>query len=151
MTKDPKGWEIGVHNVHLTSEFAAYANTTVQGKRDLRLQFIHADHVVIPEASLPADWIVLGSSRHCAVQGVLQPGRVMTFQGHFEFDRFISTETVKIFGALWDERVREDALRAIDEEDDSEVAATIVAEFLAGGWKTTGLLTPPEELRSDTM
>ena len=154
MTKDPQGWELGVNSVKLTPEFQQLvsATTTIALPEKLRMQFIHADHVVLPTKGLPTDWLVLGSSDHCAVQGVLQPGRVLTFQGHFEFDRFISTETIKVFGAPWDEAVRAEALRKIDADDDADFAAVLAASFLAGvglGSKDearkTGLLTPPEE------
>lgn len=65
------------------------------------LEFVHADEVVLPspDFSLPEPWKLLGSTEHCKVPGIYQPGRVLTLQGHFEFDTFKSQETMRIFGA----------------------------------------------------
>ncbi|KAI6785939.1 putative glutamine amidotransferase-like protein-like protein [Emericellopsis cladophorae] len=100
----------------------------------LRLQFIHADHVHLPDPSaLPASWIPMGRSSHCAFQGAYQPGRILTYQGHFEFDRFINTETLKVFGAKWDPAVLQSSLERMDKEDDAETAADMVMRFLMEG------------------
>lgn len=65
------------------------------------LEFVHADEVVLPSPDflLPEPWTLLGSTAHCKVPGIYQPGRVLTLQGHFEFDTFESQETMRIFGA----------------------------------------------------
>lgn len=118
----------------------------------LRLQFIHADHVRLgshdTSAILPPDWMVIGQTDKCAVQGVYEPGRVLTYQGHFEFDRFVNTETIKVFGAKWDPEVLQGSLEAMDRDDDSEAACDMVLRFLLQGRQTTeeglgGLMTPP--------
>ncbi|KAF2710173.1 class I glutamine amidotransferase-like protein [Pleomassaria siparia CBS 279.74] len=167
--KDPKGWEIGVKEVNLTEEFRkALQHSSLQSESSmstsllkevpskLRLQFVHADHVVLPSglSSLPHSWVMLGSTSHCAVQGVYQPGRILTLQGHFEFDRFVNTETLKVFGAKWDPEVLKQTLEACASDDDAEVAADMVTMFLFEGGSRKrsrrvlgagGLLTPPEE------
>lgn len=152
VTKDPKGWEIGVHSVSLTQIFREEIQADKAAvPSELRFQFIHADHVVIPNnASLPADWQIMGSSKHCAVQGIIQPGRVLTFQGHFEFDRFVNSETFKVFTTSWKQDAIDNGLKLIDADDDATTAAEIVARFLLHVDKPpeveqTGLLTPPED------
>lgn len=156
---NPKGWEVGVQPVRLTNSFidalqdfksirAAPIKST-----ELRLQFVHQDQVVVSADALLNGWMVVGSSDLCAVQGTFQPGRVLTFQGHFEFDRFVNSETVKVFGALWDRPTMEAALMSINVNDDSEFVAELAAEFLIGRngqyvdlrQEETGLLTPPDE------
>ncbi|KAF4121380.1 glutamine amidotransferase [Geosmithia morbida] len=118
----------------------------------LRLQFIHADHVNLgPRGSLPGSWVNIGSTAHCRVQGVYLPGRVLTYQGHFEFDSFVNTETAKAFGTEWDPAFLRDALDAIDADDDSDAAADMVVRFLIEGRdledKAEALLpTPPAEM-----
>jgi hypothetical protein len=84
---------------------------------------------------------------------VYEPERVLTYQGHFEFDRFVNTETLKVFGASWQPEVLEQAMRSIDADDDSEMAADMVMRFLVRAETMTGkltgpggLLTPPGEL-----
>lgn len=133
VSRDPKGWELGVHPISLTQDFLAHfgpvtTNPTAPSK--LRLQFIHADHVVLP--CLPEGFVSVGRSEHCALQGVWQKGRILTYQGHAEFDRFINSETLKVFGALWDDDVQSAALGLIDGVDDATWAAGTVLNFFLG-------------------
>lgn len=104
----------------------------------IRLQFVHADEVVrsSPSSALPSPWVLLGSTEHCAVQGVYNPGRVLTLQGHFEFDKFENRETMRIFGA--EDTPREELPDGRDfgagvkePEDDGELMAEMVVQFLA--------------------
>jgi GMP synthase-like glutamine amidotransferase len=162
--EDPNGFEIGVKEVRLTKRFRevfgerSAAAFTWDGLSDenMKLQFIHHDHVVIPEINvLPATWIMVGSTDHCNVQGVYQPGRVLTLQGHFEFDRFISSESIKhIFGTSWSPEDLQGALEAIDADDNSKVAARMLLGFFLecngsvehkARMAIGGLLTPPNE------
>ncbi|KAH6950397.1 hypothetical protein BKA56DRAFT_506240, partial [Ilyonectria sp. MPI-CAGE-AT-0026] len=137
--KNPKGWELDVHGIRLTED--SVRRFLQQGRLKLRpvltcspemmcLQFVHADHVTIPEEGLPKSWKLIGETKQCAVQGVFEPSRVLTFQGHFEFDRFVNGETVKVFGAKWEPEVFQKAIDAIDADDDAQAAAEIVLRFL---------------------
>ena len=176
--KDPNGWELGVQDIQLNDRFvdalglvdsgsrlglrpapedlptpdnedAPESSETRTGALSMRLQFIHSDHVNVPQDALPPSWIPVGRSRHCAFQGVYQPSRILTYQGHFEFDRFVNSETVKVFGEKWDPAEVESALVATDQHDDSEPAADLVMSFFlegknaTGGLRTGGLITPP--------
>jgi GMP synthase-like glutamine amidotransferase len=155
--KDPKGWELGVKEITLHEEFRKTfwkgAKSQTELAEVMRLQFVHHDHVVIPAMeALPSFWIAVGSTKHCAVQGVYEPGHVLTFQGHFEFDRFINSETIKFFFPTWQPKVLEETLDAIDADDDSIAAAQMVLRFFtekcvdrkgASHAVVGGLLTPP--------
>lgn len=155
--KDAQGWEIGVREVKLHERFRrAFGKRGMWLDAKMRLQFVHHDHVVIPEVqSLPAGWMAFGSTDHCAVQGVYEPGRVLTLQGHFEFDRFVNSECIRyFFGSDWGHDRLDEALQAIDADDDSEAAAKmILGFFLEKGGDVIGshhdvfrgLLTPPGE------
>ncbi|KAH3959911.1 hypothetical protein HBI56_230560 [Parastagonospora nodorum] len=155
--KDPKGWEIGVQEVKLHERFLrAFREGGTRLDENMRLQFVHHDHVVIPDMeSLPAEWMAVGSTDHCAVQGVYEPGRVLTLQGHFEFDRFVNNECIKyFFGSDWDQDRLDEALKAIDADDDSKTAAAMILVFFlekgvdvigANYGVAGGLLTPPDE------
>jgi len=160
--KDPNGWELGVKEIKLNETFREQLGKGAKplrqpGSREtpesLRVQFVHADHVLIPSLeALPSSWMTVGSTPHCAVQGVYEPGRVFTLQGHFEFNRFVNTELMKVFGAAWKPETLKETLEAIDADDDAEVVAEMVLQFMlekkraaASGTHqvTTGLLTPP--------
>jgi GMP synthase-like glutamine amidotransferase len=138
--KDPNGWELGVRESKLNEEFRhslrdrarpLLMSGSKEPPENLRMQFIHADHVLIPSpGALPASWMIIGSTLHCSVQGVYEPGRVLTLQGHFEFNRFVSTEIIKLFGATWKPDVLKETLESIDMDDDAEVAAEMVLQFM---------------------
>ncbi|KAF5651587.1 glutamine amidotransferase [Fusarium tjaetaba] len=131
--KDPKGYEVGIHKVALNPKVRAHFNHILSlPERDgLRIQFAHGDHVRF-EAAWPESWMSIGSTPHCAVQGIFQPGRVLTFQGHFEFTEEISTETIKYFYTPergFTSEQTEAALEQIRGKDDSEEAAKILHAF----------------------
>lgn len=142
-----------------------------QVPRSARLQFVHEDQVVLDadrSTKLPAPWSILGFTEHCAIQGVYRPGRVMTLQGHFEFDKFENRETMRMFGAE-DELDGDGRLSGTTAngftgqnkgraEDDGELVAEMVLRFLMGssavenrGSRQTdrmesGMLTPRSSL-----
>lgn len=104
------GHEIGVQSVILNSEFSDRFSSLDQfsPERPVQLQLIHGD-IVTPsqdlpsnissnQLSLPGPWINLGSTPKCLIQGLFHPGRVLTLQGHFEFDAFASGELCRKFG-----------------------------------------------------
>lgn len=132
--KSPAGWELGVHEIALADEFRSAfpfpGKSTAAKPETLRLQFVHADHVTMPTGGLPAGWVSLGETEKCSFQGVFRAGRVLTYQGHFEFDRFVNTETLKVFGAEWEPGFYQRAMELIDADDDAGVAAEMVLRFL---------------------
>jgi GMP synthase-like glutamine amidotransferase len=158
--QDPKGWEIGVKNITLHSRFREVFGKRTESANvaeSMRLQFVHHDHVVIPSPELlPTSWMSVGNTQHCAVQGVYEPGRVLTLQGHFEFDRFVNSECIKhFFEPIWEAERLQEALAAIEADDDSKHAARMIVGFFmeagvaqdgAGHDVIGGLLTPPNEL-----
>lgn len=104
------------------------------------LEFVHADEVVLPSSdfSLPDPWTLLGSTDHCKVPGIYQPARVLTLQGHFEFDTFKSQETMRIFGANEvaspQPEIIPEAVKAPRSEcDGPEAVVDILLQFLVEG------------------
>ncbi|KAF5679211.1 class I glutamine amidotransferase [Fusarium heterosporum] len=173
--KDPQGMEMGVHAIQLEKDFLKAlgghrpmcpqwvepleltaedtpSSAQITNNSTLRLQFIHGDHVKIPEGhSLPPSWLSMGRTKHCALQGTYQPTRVLTYQGHFEFDKFINTETCKAFGKTcgWEPRFIAASIEAMNGEDDSKPAADMVMRFFLEGRDAVpgigGLMSPPLE------
>lgn len=156
--KHPEGWELGVKEITLHrqfyNEFFGYERGRGDGYGEkMKLQFVHHDHVVVPHVeALPGSWTTMGSTQHCTNQGMYESGRVLTFQGHFEFDRFINSETIKYFFPNWQPKVLGETLDAIDADDDSVAAAGVVLKFFLDDSirkygqshaVTGGLLTPP--------
>lgn len=156
----PMGYEIGIQPIEFSREFTATGLgktfSTSLDKREggkLRIQLIHGDRVIgfhpsaveVPQTALPPSaltalpqpWLNIGSTPLSPIQGLYYPGRVLTYQGHFEFDIFVNTETVIEFGrrAGWDAQMVAESLRKINacglEDDDSRLVAEIVVQFLA--------------------
>ena len=160
----PYGYEVGIVPITLNSAFNEafpYIAKNLQN-REFRLQLVHGDRVVpvpIPtnttnsdpkpdQITLPTPWLNLGSTTKCPVQGLYHPGRVLTFQGHFEFDSFVNRETCIEFGKRlgWREDDIGRFVESIDvavkkegegegeggDDDDSRVAAEGVVLFFAG-------------------
>ncbi|PWY83659.1 hypothetical protein BO94DRAFT_625262 [Aspergillus sclerotioniger CBS 115572] len=136
----PVGMEVGLERVQLTKGFAD-AFPCLNGKKELRLQMVHGDWVSASEEKeevLPSPWMNVGSTAQCPIQGLYCPGRVLSYQGHFEFDSFVNRETCVEFGRRlgWKEDMIARYVLAIGEadgdEDDSKLAAEVVVRFLAG-------------------
>lgn len=167
---NPSGWEVGVQEIKFVPEFRQnfpqrHLDSTTRpptppksplGERrnsnTLRIQLIHADHVKLSTTkALPGNWMLVGKSTKCANQGMYEPGRVLTFQGHFEFDSFINYETVKMFGSGWPSEDIQRRLESTKHEDDSDEIAEMILQFMLrmdgpsnDPAAISGSATPPE-------
>ncbi|KAJ5585481.1 uncharacterized protein N7459_005281 [Penicillium hispanicum] len=175
-----QGFEMGIQPIALDPSFTAHFPPLAQRSsfpKPFRIQLIHGDQVVpTPEAvaraaaagktavALPAPWMNVGSSAACPIQGLYFPGRVLSYQGHFEFDTFVNAELCREFGrrANWPAPVVDTYVAQIEralvpgqpDDDDSQAAAEAVLLFFAGedqGQKGSadvthnGMITPPLE------
>lgn len=160
----PMGYEIGIHPITLNPEFTATPlgktfskGLQIENEGKLHMQLIHGDRVIgsrvsaketekasitktttsRPLTDLPAPWLNLGSTQLSPIQGLYHPGRVLTYQGHFEFDVFVNMESVLEFGrrASWERPIVDQYLQQVNGwggYDDSNLAAEVVVRFLAG-------------------
>ena len=129
--KNQKGWEIGVHGVDFEPEFLSHFPqlTSEDWAKQQKVQFIHQDQVTVPDGSLPSDWIILGKNDLCDVQGLFQPNRVLTYQGHAEFDKATTKAILEeVNNPAWSKEARE----AADQADDADFYAGVLVEFLLG-------------------
>ncbi|KAE8138862.1 class I glutamine amidotransferase-like protein [Aspergillus pseudotamarii] len=129
--KNPKGWEIGVHGVDFEPEFLSHFPqfTSDDWAMQRKVQFIHHDQVTVPDGSLPSDWTIVGKNDLCDVQGLFQPNRVLTYQGHAEFDKATTKAILaKLNSPAWSKDDRE----AADQPDDADFYAGVLVEFLLG-------------------
>ncbi|KAH8427488.1 uncharacterized protein LDX57_005201 [Aspergillus melleus] len=147
----PEGREMGLVPIALTEGFQAsfphVKHALPEGR--MRLQMIHGDWVVPVSGArdpvdLPAPWMNIGGSQACPIQGLYCPKRVLSYQGHFEFDTFVNVETCKEFGkrAGWNPELIVEWLKMIElgkgkgegdeDDDDAKVAAEVVVLFFAG-------------------
>ncbi|VUC38190.1 unnamed protein product [Clonostachys rosea] len=127
---NPKGWEIGVHRVELNKSFRDRFPGLLRSG-NLSYQFLHQDNVSVDQATLPANWIQVGATPLCEVQGLFDPGRVLTLQGHPEFDSYInrlSTEPLARAKGFSKEQ-RHHYSQLIEREDSRQLAGQLVLEF----------------------
>lgn len=150
----PLGYEFGIVPITLddafNESFSHIADSLRQRNQQwFRLQLVHGDRVVpvnnAYEVKLPSPWFNLGSTDKCPIHGLYNPRRVMTYQGHFEFDAFVNRESCMEFGRRlgWDKDAVEGLVQQInvalpaagegkEEEDDSKAAAEAVVLLFAG-------------------
>ncbi|KAI4597264.1 hypothetical protein KJ359_004777 [Pestalotiopsis sp. 9143b] len=84
--KSPKDWNFGLQEVNLEPDFTAAFPDVLQGRRSLSCQFLNSDHVVLKnDAKLPEELKIVGQSDG-KIQGLWEPGNVLTFQGLPQFD-----------------------------------------------------------------
>ncbi|KAJ5735744.1 uncharacterized protein N7483_000869 [Penicillium malachiteum] len=150
--KCPLGREVGIYTVQLEDKFVQAFPSALGHlpKGQLRIQMFHGDRVIAvekgtpvmlsesPPVSLPAPWINIGSTPICPIQGLFNPGRVLSVQGHYEMDAFgmqkMCVESAPVMGwkesklALFLEQVGPDLK---DRADDAKSFASAVLCFLA--------------------
>ncbi|KAJ5109332.1 hypothetical protein N7456_006007 [Penicillium angulare] len=150
--KCPLGREVGIYTVDLNDKFVQSFPSALGSLPDgkLRIQMFHGDRVMAvekgtpvtlsesPPVSLPAPWMSIGSTPICPIQGLYNPGRVLSVQGHYEMDAFgmqkMCVESAPTMGwkesklALFLEQVGPDLE---DRADDAKAFASAVVSFLA--------------------
>jgi GMP synthase-like glutamine amidotransferase len=151
----PEGYEVGIHPMTLNPAFVHHFPVLLllqsrlphhrqeqeQGQGQMmKIQLIHGDRVtLLPNGTdLPSPWLNIGSTAKSPIQGLYHPGRVLTYQGHFEFDAWVNRETCIEFARRegWSATDLSSYLAQIgeaeSEDDDAKIAAEVVVMFLAG-------------------
>lgn len=141
----PSGYEVGIFPIKLRREFTkSFASLANLPDEKLRIQLIHGDRVMplSTETTLPAPWINIGSTEKSPIQGLYYPKRILTYQGHFEFDAFVNRETCIEFArrsgwpasdvAVYLDRIGPLPDPGLEDDDDSKLAAEVAVLFLAG-------------------
>ena len=74
----------------------------------------------------------LGSSPRCEVQGMLIPRRLITIQGHPEFNAEIVTELLEARHeqGIFDDKTYEDAMRRVETDQDGVLVSGVFLKFL---------------------
>lgn len=91
---------------------------------------MHRDAVI----ETPHQVEVIASSPRCDVQVMYQPGRVLGFQGHPEFDEAISESLIiqRLDDGILDRALYEDAMTRVHHKHDGELIATTMCKFFLG-------------------
>ncbi|MCJ1283219.1 hypothetical protein MMC26_002547 [Xylographa opegraphella] len=118
-----RGWEASVCEVELTAK-----GKELFGKDTLSINQMHKDIVF----TYPLEVEALGSSPRCEVQGMLIPKRVITVQGHPEFNAEIVTELLEARHkqGIFDDEIYEDAMRRVGKAQDGVLVSGVFLKFL---------------------
>lgn len=166
----PQGYEIGIEPITLdpafTNVFPELRERLSHSDGKLRIQLIHGDRVMPLSSSsqdtsstqntitsLPSPWLNIGSTVKSPIQGLYHPSRILTYQGHFEFDTFVNRETCLEFArrggwsdadvATYLDQIGSLPAPGQEDDDDANVAAEIVVMFLAGEDRDRDVPTAP--------
>lgn len=132
---NPHGWENGVHSVNVCPEFIGlFPEQLPLGLGQpcrLSMQFVHGDHVVIPETADLSGWVRFGATKLCSTQGLCKPYRVLTYQGHAEYDIEINTANIESLAEKlgWSEKYKTETMSLVRQDDDSAIFADVVVAF----------------------
>ncbi|PLB50645.1 GMP synthase [Aspergillus steynii IBT 23096] len=105
------GWEVSVEPISLSD-----VGKQLFSKDTFSLHQMHRDIA----HEVPEGCINLGSTPICEVQGLYMPGRILTVQGHPEYDEFVITSLLEArhrMGIFGDELFRSGISRAAKEHD----------------------------------
>lgn len=80
---------------------------------------------------LPAGTVSLGSTPKCAIQGMYTPCKLISVQGHPEFDRDIVMEIMQTRKANYPPEVFDAAMKVIDDKQDGVLIGEAFLKFLA--------------------
>ncbi|KAH7150353.1 class I glutamine amidotransferase-like protein [Dactylonectria estremocensis] len=125
VVRSPVGWEMAVETIELSTQGAK-----LFGQGTLNIHQIHQDEVIKTPSGVEA----IGRSRHCGVQIAYQQGRLLSFQGHPEFNTFITShEIIERYeqGKLSSEQL-EDGLKRVELKHDGALIANVLWQHFLG-------------------
>ncbi|OBU00788.1 hypothetical protein VE01_01210 [Pseudogymnoascus verrucosus] len=128
VSRNPKGWELGIQLVKLSPEFLARfgpVGSNPDSPSEMRLQLVHQDRV--NAKSITKAFVRVGQTELCDVQGIYKPGRVFSLQVHPEFNPEIAIECRK---PIVEETEFEGIIKNGSGGDDHLYAACAILEFL---------------------
>ena len=98
---------------------------------DVNEQILHQMHRDVVE-SVPVGCESIGSTARCAVHGLYQSGRVLTLQGHPEFDQFMIERAAssRAEQGILSKEVAADGIARAGLPHDGDVAARAMYRFI---------------------
>lgn len=121
--RNADGWEAAVNDIQLTDK-----GKEVFGVEKLSLNQMHRDIVY----AYPEGVEKLGSSPVCKVQGMYSPKRLITVQGHPEFNEEIMTEIIETRHStgVFDDMAYTEHIAKVSKPHDGVVVSKAFLRFL---------------------
>ena len=117
-----KGWGIGTHQY----TFTELAGTYVNGKNGFEVIVSHQDQVLEPA---PGTEILAGSA-FCPIAMYRIGTHIFSVQGHPEFEPGYFKHLLKLREAKFNKNLYTEAVRSIDQENDSLLIAQWIIDFI---------------------
>ncbi|KAF7591083.1 hypothetical protein BBP40_001982 [Aspergillus hancockii] len=119
--RNDAGWEISVEPFTLSDAGKQLFSQDTLMHRDIVYE-------------VPQGCVGLGSSPLCEVQGFYMPQRVLSVQGHPEFDEFITTSVIETRhkAGVFDDDLAKDGLSRAGKHHDGTVFAKAACKFILG-------------------
>jgi len=128
--KNPSGWELSVEKIALNAQ-----GQKLIGVPSVELHQMHRDAVL----TVPPGVTNLGTSSRCPIQILYKPGRILSFQGHPEFDEPITEEILEAEheANVLDDEAFQEAIKRVDRPHDGVLLSSRMMEFFldSGKWK----------------
>ncbi|KAJ5384296.1 hypothetical protein N7517_002207 [Penicillium concentricum] len=121
--RNEAGWEVSVEKLALTE-----AGKKLFGKDTLSIQQMHRDIVF----DAPGGYTNLATSPKCEVQGLYLPKRVLSVQGHPEYNEGIMSCLLEARhdNGIFDDKLYKDGLSRVGDSHDGWLIAKVVARFI---------------------
>lgn len=139
--RNPEGWELSVDNVELSEvgielfgkRALVRSLSTVSVFTVLLTQIRQAIHQMHRDIvfEVPAMFQDIGHSPVCQVQGFYLPGRVLSVQGHPEFDQFVVSQLIqrRHDQGIFSDVMRDDGLHRSGLPHDGALVASAICKF----------------------
>ncbi|KAJ5513898.1 hypothetical protein N7463_003450 [Penicillium fimorum] len=121
--RNKAGWEVSVEKLALTE-----VGKTLFGKDTLSIQQMHRDIVF----DVPIGYMNLATSPKCEVQGLYLPKRVLSVQGHPEYNESIMSCLLEARhdNGIFDDKLYNDGLSRVGDSHDGWLIAKVIARFI---------------------
>lgn len=121
--RSDRGWEISVVPMSLTP-----VGRALFGQEDMALHQMHRDVVYV----YPEGVEELAYSPRCSVQGMYARGRLVTVQGHPEFNEEVVTELLEARheSGVFDDAMYKDGMDRVGKRHDGVVVSKAFVKFL---------------------
>ncbi|KAJ5351258.1 hypothetical protein N7452_000232 [Penicillium brevicompactum] len=118
------GWEISAGKIDLTK-----TGKQIFGKDTLSIHQMHRDIVI---GAPPAGCVNLATSSLCEIQGLYSPGRLLSVQGHPEFNEGIMSFILEARhdNGVFDDELYKDGLSRAGDHQDGRLIARTMAKFM---------------------
>ena len=125
--KSEKGWAVGVHKSQVTMKQSWMKFVGGSSSREFSLVSSHQDQVV----SMPSNGLLYATNEFCPIAGFVVDDKVMTVQGHPEFDKEYARALLEIRKDILGEEKFEQGVSTLDYPTDQKAWGQWILNFMS--------------------